>query len=320
MTFPPFYISPTPGAPRCTARQARITALTIRWDRKTLLEICRPALAGGQKVSADIMIHNTDRTAGTILGNAISTKYGSAGLPEDTINLHFYGSAGQSLGAFVPRGVTMTLDGDANDYCGKGLSGGKLIVKPPKESPFEPEDNIIIGNVSFYGATGGEAYIYGAAGERFCVRNSGVHAVVEAVGDHGCEYMTGGRVVVLGGTGRNFAAGMSGGVAFVYDADGSFPVRCNAEMVALEKPEGDELATLKEMIQKHYQYTGSKKAKTILDSWETESTRFVQVMPKDYKRMMQAIKTAHDEGYTGDEALMAAFEANNKDQSRVSGN
>ena len=203
-------------------------------DNTVLLELCRPALEEGKRVAATLPIRNINRVVGTIVGSEITRRYGAEGLPEDTIELHFQGSAGQSFGAFVPKGMTLELEGDANDYFGKGLSGGKIIVYPPAGSTFCAEENIIIGNVAFYGATGGEAYIRGMAGERFCVRNSGVHAVVEGVGDHGCEYMTGGRVVVLGRTGRNFAAGMSGGVAYVLDEDGTFAGRCNYEMVDLE--------------------------------------------------------------------------------------
>ena len=186
-------------------------------DAQVLVPLCEPALERGEPVSATLPIRNANRVTGTMLGSEVTQRYGAEGLPEDTIRLHFQGSAGQSFGAFLPPGITLELEGDANDYVGKGLSGGKIIVRPPERATFVPEENIIIGNVAFYGATSGEAYIRGMAGERFCVRNSGVHAVVEAVGDHGCEYMTGGRVVVLGATGRNFGAGMSGGIAYVLD-------------------------------------------------------------------------------------------------------
>ena len=186
-------------------------------------DLCKPALERGEPVRADLPIRNVNRVVGTMLGSEVTRRYGADGLPEDTIHLHFNGSAGQSFGAFMPQGMTLELEGDANDYVGKGLSGGKIIVYPPAGSTFAAEENIIIGNVAFYGATSGEAYIRGMAGERFCVRNSGVNAVVEGVGDHGCEYMTGGRVVVLGRTGRNFAAGMSGGIAYVLDENGDFP-------------------------------------------------------------------------------------------------
>jgi glutamate synthase (ferredoxin) len=289
-------------------------------DMSVLLKLCESALADGSKVEADLPIQNTDRAVGTILGSFLTRKYGFDGLPEDTIKLNFTGSSGQSFGAFVPKGITLTLTGDANDYTGKGLSGGRIIVKPPAESTFVPEDNIIIGNVAFYGATGGEAYIRGAAGERFCVRNSGVRTVVEAVGDHGCEYMTGGRVVVLGETGRNFGAGMSGGVAYVYDGDGTFPTRFNREMADIIPVDDEGAAELKQMISEHLKYTGSSKAKAILADWDNSLKKFRCIMPNDYKRMMQAIKQAYKDGHEGDEALMIAFDANNRDVSRLSGN
>ncbi|MFZ5649628.1 MAG: glutamate synthase large subunit [Bacillota bacterium] len=290
-------------------------------DRQVLLEICQPALERKEPVEARLPIRNINRTAGTILGHEVTKRYGGEGLPEDTISLCFEGTAGQSFGAFVPKGITMILEGDANDYFGKGLSGGKLIAFPPAGSTFVPEENIIVGNVSFYGATSGEAYIRGVAGERFCVRNSGVRAVVEGVGDHGCEYMTGGRVVVLGSTGRNFAAGMSGGIAYVLDEDETFPGRCNLEMVLLEKLEkDDEINEVKEMIQRHLEYTKSRRAQWVLDNWARLLPKFVRVIPKDYKRMMEAIGRAHEMGLGGDEAIMVAFEENSKDVSRISGN
>ena len=303
----------------CTRKQDH--GLENSLDRRELLHVCAPALERGEKVETDVAIRNTDRAACTILGSELTRKYGGEGLPDGTIRLHFRGSAGQSFGAFVPRGIDMILEGDANDYIGKGLSGGRIAVYPPKNSTFVPQDNIVVGNVAFYGATSGEAYIRGAAGERFCVRNSGIRAVVEAVGDHGCEYMTGGRVAVLGPTGRNFAAGMSGGVAWVYDADGTFASRCNKDMVGLGRVDSEtDEADLKKMIENHLQATGSKVAAAILRRWETERTRFVAVVPKDYSRMMTAIQRARDEGLAGDEALMAAFEANNRDLARVAGN
>jgi glutamate synthase (ferredoxin) len=265
-------------------------------------------------------IRNINRVVGTILGNEITRRHGAAGLPEDTVQLHFKGSAGQSLGAFVPPGVTIRLEGDANDYCGKGLSGGKLIIYPPGGSTFRAEENMIIGNVALYGATSGEAYFRGMAGERFGVRNSGVKTVVESVGDHGCEYMTGGTVVVLGKTGRNFAAGMSGGVAYVLDEDGTFARNCNKQMVGLQKLEdGDEIADLRALIEKHVLYTGSEKGRNVLALWNATVPKFVKVMPKDYERVLQAIKKAQAAGLTGDDALNAAFEANSKDAARVGG-
>jgi len=271
--------------------------------------LAHTALERGEKVTLHVPVRNTDRAVGTILGSRITCRYASGGLSEDTITINLTGSAGQSLGAFLPRGVTISLVGDANDYTGKGLSGGKIIVTPPEESVFDPEENIIIGNVALYGATGGEAYIRGAAGERFCVRNSGVKAVVESVGDHGCEYMTGGRVAILGRTGRNFGAGMSGGIAFVYDEDGSFPVRCNTEMVKLLPVDDEYEPELRQMVENHYRYTKSDKAAYLLENWKAEVRRFICVMPNDYAMMLRAIKRAQDDGYTGDEALMMAFNA-----------
>ncbi|UCH54235.1 MAG: glutamate synthase subunit alpha, partial [Pseudomonadota bacterium] len=252
-------------------------------------------------------IRNTNRTVGTILGYEVSKRYGAEGLPDDTIRIHFTGSAGQSFGAFVPRGLSFTLEGDANDYIGKGLSGGRLVVYPPRQATFVPEENIIIGNVALYGATGGEGYFRGIAGERFAVRNSGATAVVEGVGDHGCEYMTGGRVVVIGRTGRNFAAGMSGGVAYVLDQAGDFKRRCNLAMVELEVLTAeDDLDFVKDLLKRHTRYTGSTVAKKILDEWKTMQARFVKVMPKDYKRVLSAISQARANGIPEDKAVMEA--------------
>jgi glutamate synthase (NADPH/NADH) large chain len=290
-------------------------------DRMELMKIAKPALESGERVSATLPIRNTNRVVGTILGSEVTRRYGAVGLPEDTIRFHFIGSAGQSFGAFVPKGITLKLEGDSNDYVGKGLSGGKIIVAPSDKATFKTEENIIIGNVGFYGATAGEAYIRGIAGERFCVRNSGVNAVVEGVGDHGCEYMTGGRVVILGKTGRNFAAGMSGGIAYVLDTDGSFINRCNLEMVLLERVElSTEADQLKAMIERHAIYTGSGWAHSILDNWSDRLLKFVKVIPKDYKRMLEAMDRLTAEGLSREDATMAAFEANMKDFSRVSGN
>ncbi|MBI3312629.1 MAG: glutamate synthase large subunit [Candidatus Omnitrophica bacterium] len=290
-------------------------------DNTTLLKICEPALARKEKVKAEIPIKNVNRVVGTIVGSELTRRFGPEGLPDDTIHLKFKGSAGQSFGAFVPRGMTLEIEGDANDYVGKGLSGGKIIVYPPKGSTFVPEENIIIGNVAFYGATAGEAYIRGMAGERFGVRNSGVHAVVESVGDHGCEYMTGGRVIVLGPTGRNFAAGMSGGIAYVLDVAGTFPALCNQQMVGLEKVEDPrEIEELRMMISNHAKYTESKRAKQILDLWDDMISKFVKVLPKDYKRVLSALERMKSAGLSGDQAIMAAFEENSRDLSRVGGN
>ncbi|NCS03346.1 MAG: glutamate synthase large subunit [Microcystis aeruginosa G13-07] len=287
-------------------------------DITVLLDLCKDAIEKGEKVKATLPIKNINRVVGTILGNEITKRHWE-GLPEDTVHLHFQGSAGQSFGAFVPKGVTLELEGDANDYVGKGLSGGKIIVYPPKGSTFVAQENIIIGNVALYGATSGEVYISGVAGERFGVRNSGVTTVVESVGDHACEYMTGGKVVVLGPTGRNFAAGMSGGVAYVLDESGDFATRCNTQMVALETLTGEEVEDLRELIQRHATYTGSQKAARVLANWSDMSAKFIKVMPKDYKRMLECIKQALDSGLTGDDALSAAFEANARDVSRIGG-
>ena len=277
-------------------------------DNEVLLDFCQPTLRDGTKVTGSFPIKNTNRVVGTILGSELTRRYGPEGLPDDTIDLHFEGSAGQSFGAFTPPGVTFRLEGDANDYFGKGLCGSKLIVYPPKKSIFKPEENIIIGNVAFYGATNGEAYIRGMAGERFCVRNSGVRAVVEAVGDHGCEYMTGGRVVVLGKTGRNFAGGMSGGIAYVLDRDGDFHIRCNQEQCDLERLEDPvEVLEVKGMIQRHAEYTGSELALEILEDWENMLPQFVKVMPQDYKRILDALEEAETEGFEGEDAWLEAF-------------
>jgi glutamate synthase (NADPH/NADH) large chain len=232
----------------------RIMVLQKCLDWK-LLQAAQPALEKKQRVAASFPIKNTDRTAGTILSNEITKIYKAEGLPEDTIHFTFNGTAGQSFGAFNTKGVTLELEGDANDYFGKGLSGAKLVVYPSKQASFVPEENIIIGNVAFYGATSGEAYIRGKAGERFAVRNSGANVVVEGVGDHGCEYMTGGTAVILGGTGRNFAAGMSGGIAYVYDVNGEFDQLCNKEMVDLDPLDNTDAQLLNDMITKHYAYT-----------------------------------------------------------------
>ena len=264
-----------------------------------LIARCSDALERRQPVSLDLQIRNVNRTVGTMLGYEVTRRYGADGLPDDTIRLQFSGSAGQSFGAFVPRGMTLTLEGDSNDYLGKGLSGGKLIVHPPRQVTFVPEDNIITGNVVLYGATSGEAYISGRAGERFAVRNSGAHAVVEGVGDHGCEYMTGGRVVVLGHTGRNFAAGMSGGVAYVFDTLGDFARRCNTDMVDLEQLEAqDDLELVRGLLERHHHYTSSQFAARLLGDWAGAVKLCTKVMPRDYKRVLEAQKKAEAEGRT----------------------
>jgi glutamate synthase (ferredoxin) len=279
-------------------------------DMTKLLDLCEPAIKRGEKVSAVLPITNVDRVVGTILGNEITLHHGAQGLPDHTVSLTFNGSAGQSFGAFIPRGITLKLSGDANDYLGKGLSGGMIVLYPPEGSAFRAEENIITGNVAFYGATSGTAFIRGMAGERFCVRNSGIRAVVEGVGDHGCEYMTGGTIVILGRTGRNFAAGMSGGIAYVFDEQGDFDSRCNTEMVGLEPLDDADGATVRDMVEQHAEYTGSTLAAGILTNWDNALPRFVKVMPKDYKRVLQALERAKLAGLSGDDALSAAFEEN----------
>ncbi|MCG3201446.1 MAG: Ferredoxin-dependent glutamate synthase 1 [Gammaproteobacteria bacterium] len=276
-------------------------------DVTTIVPLCRPALEEGRPVEAILRIKNTNRTVGTILGYEVTRRYGAAGLPDDTVKLHFSGSAGMSFGAFLPNGITMTLEGDANDYTAKGLSGGRIIVYPPRHSTFVAEENILVGNAVLYGATAGELYLRGIAGERFCVRNSGALSVVEGVGDHGCEYMTGGRVVVLGATGRNFAAGMSGGVAYVLDHKGDFRSRCNTAMVGLEKLERDEdVELVKELLNRHLKYTGSTVARRVLANWHAMQAKFVKVMPNDYKRVLSAIDHARRNGIPEDVAVMEA--------------
>ena len=226
-----------------------------------------------------------------MLSHEIAKVWGRELLPDDTVHIKFNGSAGQSLGAWLARGVTIELEGDANDYVGKGMSGGRIIVYPPKQSSFKPEENILVGNVVLYGATSGQAFFRGIAAERFCVRNSGATAVVEGIGDHGCEYMTGGRVVVLGSTGRNFAAGMSGGVAYVWDCYNDFEAKCNKAMVDLDPVESEEdVAELRGLIEQHLQYTESTVAQNVLDNWEESLSQFVKVMPQDYKRVLEEIK------------------------------
>jgi glutamate synthase (NADPH/NADH) large chain len=298
------------GSRYCTESQDHGLGKCI--DITRLLDICKPAIEKGERVSAELPITNVDRVVGTIVGNEITLAHGADGLPEGTVRLRFNGSAGQSFGAFIPKGMTMELVGDANDYLGKGLSGGTIILYPPAASKFRAEENIIAGNVALYGATSGSAYIRGIAGERFCVRNSGVNAVVEGVGDHGCEYMTGGTVVVLGETGRNFAAGMSGGIAYVLDELEEFRTRCNTEMAALEHLEESDLETLHAMIEQHAELTGSARATMILLNWRTYAHKFVKVMPMDYKRVLQALERAKAAGLSGEDAMAAAFEENSK--------
>ncbi len=273
-----------------------------------LIELARPALEARDKIAdggrasvppnvfAEIPIYNTNRTVGTMLSHEVAKRYGEALLPEGTVHFKFTGSAGQSFGAWLAKGITLELEGDANDYVGKGLSGGRIVIYPPREATFKAEENILIGNVVMYGAIKGEAYFRGVAAERFCVRNSGGNAVVEGLGDHGCEYMTGGRVVVLGPTGRNFAAGMSGGIAYVLDETGEFPARCNMEMVELEKLEDEgEIAEVRGMIERHLEYTGSKVAERVLRTWNTTVSKFVKVMPTEYRAVLEELKREQEQ-------------------------
>ncbi|WP_209120970.1 glutamate synthase large subunit [Alkalihalobacillus sp. BA299] len=281
-------------------------------DIQEILPAVQAAIENKKPVDVTFPITNVQRVVGTIVGSEISKLYGEEGLAEDTITLRFTGSAGQSFGAFVPRGMTMHLTGDVNDYIGKGLSGGKLIVKAPAQSTFKESDNVIAGNVAFIGGTSGEAYINGQAGERFAVRNSGVHVVVEGIGDHGCEYMTGGRVVILGNVGKNFGAGMSGGIAYVLadDAD-MFKTVCNQEMIEFEGlTAAEDVNEVREMISKHLGYTGSSKANEILENWDQFVRKFVKVIPKDYKRMMDSIEEQKQAGLTENQAVMSAFQEN----------
>ena len=290
-------------------------------DNKVLLDLCKPAIEQRKKVRATLPIKNVNRVVGTILGSEVTRQHGPEGLPDDTIQLRFQGSAGQSFGAFIPSGVTLELEGDANDYFGKGLSGGKVILYPPEGATFPSSENIIVGNVALYGATSGEAYIRGMAGERFCVRNSGVSAVIESVGDHGCEYMTGGRVVILGTIGRNFAAGMSGGIAYVLNENGEFSKHCNNDTVdILPLEDKEEIEEIEEMIRLHADYTRSELAWRILALWEDMVPKFVKVFPKDFRRMLAATKRAEEAGMSGDDAVMIAFEENKNNLARVSGN
>ncbi len=278
------------GPVYCVQKQDH--ALDKALDNEVLMERCKPALESKKPVKFEVPIRNINRTVGTMVGAEISRKYGAEGLPNDTIQITFKGSAGNSFAAFVPRGMTMRLEGDANDYLGKGLCGGKIMVYPSPASTFIPEENIIVGNVLLYGATSGEVFIRGRAGERFGVRNSGVEAVVEGVGDHGCEYMTGGKVIVIGETGRNFAAGMSGGIAYVWNKTGDFEVRCNKEMVGLENLESEDVKFIQDMLRKHQDYTSSTVSGNILKNWESVASQFVKVMPVEYKKALQAQKDA----------------------------
>jgi glutamate synthase (NADPH) large chain len=282
--------------------------LTEALDQE-LIRLARPAIHDGQHVEIDLPVRNVNRTVGTMLGHEITKASKGAGLPDGTIDVRLTGSAGQSFGAFVPAGVTLRLIGDANDYLGKGLSGGRIVVSPPPTSPFVAEEQIIAGNVIAYGATGGEIFLRGVIGERFCVRNSGALAVAEGIGDHGCEYMTGGRVVVLGRTGRNFGAGMSGGIAYVLDVDGRFRSRLNEEMVALEELDGDDRAFLHDVVSRHRELTGSTVADRLLASWTASVSRFRKVMPTDFKRVLTVMRQAEREGLDEDATMKRVMES-----------
>jgi glutamate synthase (NADPH/NADH) large chain len=271
----------------CKAQMHKIEDIL---DHKIITK-SKPAIERMEKVDFDIEINNTDRSTGAMLSGIVAMRYGGEGLPEGTINVNFKGSAGQSFGAFLTKGITFKLEGDSNDYLGKGLSGGRIIVVPPKGSVLKPEENIIVGNTLLYGATSGEVFINGVAGERFCVRNSGVVAVIEGAGDHCCEYMTGGRAVILGSVGRNFAAGMSGGMAYVLNEDCNFDYFCNMEMVELSLIEDShDERELKGLITRHLEYTGSSRAKEILDNWSSFVSKFLKVLPIEYKKVLDEEK------------------------------
>jgi glutamate synthase (ferredoxin) len=313
-----------PGVPAHVKRNYRFPqdhGLDAALDRTTLIPLCRPAIEHQTPVSATLPIQNGNRAVGTMLGSEVTRRWGAGGLPDDTIQLRFYGSAGQSFGAFLPRGITLVLEGDANDGVGKGLSGGTIAILPPADAAFRAEDNVIAGNVACYGATAGRLFVRGVVGERFCVRNSGATAVVEAIGDHGCEYMTGGQVVVLGPTGRNFAAGMSGGVAWVLDETGDFPARCNQDLVTVS-PLADpgEIELVHDLVRRHAAVTRSATARGRLAAWRDTVGRFVRVMPNDYRHVLEAQARMRDKGLSEDEAAMAAFDENARSLARAGGN
>lgn len=290
-----------------TCKQAQDHQLEKSFDIRELLPQVEKAIIHKTKVDLNYTIANTDRVVGTIIGSEISKKYGASGLPDDSITLRFKGAAGQSFGAYIPQGMTMFVNGDVNDYFGKGISGGKLVVTSPLSGT--AEQNVIAGNVALYGATNGSVFINGRAGERFAVRNSGADVIVEGIGDHGCEYMTGGRAVILGDVGKNFGAGMSGGIAYVLvdDIEG-FKFKCNMEMIGFEKLQSkEEIHSVRQLIMDHYYYTRSTKAMNILDKWEDTVHKFVKVVPNDYKKMLERIATFKNEGLTTDEAAMKAF-------------
>jgi glutamate synthase (NADPH) large chain len=298
------HVPPLPdGADRrCTQIQDHGLAQALD---NTLIQLAEGALQDGTPVRLQLPVRNVNRTVGTMLGHEVTRKWGGAGLPDNTIDIALAGSAGQSFGAFLPRGVTLRLSGDANDYLGKGLSGGRIIAAPDPQATFAAEQHVIAGNVIAYGATGGEIFLRGVVGERFCVRNSGATAVAEGTGDHGCEYMTGGRVLVLGPTGRNFAAGMSGGIAYLLDPD---PVRVNTEMADLEPLDGADADAVAALLARHQAETGSVVAARLLADWPAAAPRFARVMPRDYKRVLAAARRAEQDGTDVNEAVMAAVQ------------
>jgi glutamate synthase (NADPH/NADH) large chain len=293
-----------PDLPDASRRQTRDQdhGLDKALDQ-TLIQLAEAALEDAHRVTLRLPVRNVNRTVGTLLGAEVTRRYGGEGLPDDTIHVQLDGSAGQSLGAFLPPGITLELVGDANDYVGKGLSGGRLIVRPHPDAGFAAERQVIAGNVIGYGATAGEIFLRGKVGERFCVRNSGALAVAEGVGDHACEYMTGGTVVVLGECGRNVAAGMSGGTAYVLDLD---PGRVNRELVDLEAPSADDLKLLHGVVTRHRELTGSAVAASLLGDWPRRSRSFTKIMPRDYRRVLEAVRLATAEGRDPDEAVMEA--------------
>jgi glutamate synthase (ferredoxin) len=277
-------------------------------DRNTLIPLCFPGLDLSERITSRLRIDNTNRTVGAMLSGEITRKFGARGLPDDTVHLTFDGSAGQSFGAFLTHGVTLELRGEANDHVGKGLSGGRIIIMPPDDSNASP-DNVIIGNVALYGATSGEAYIRGVAGERFCVRNSGATAVVEGVGDHGCEYMTRGTAVILGAVGKNFGAGMSGGIAYIYDPDGRLDGSLNRGLVTMKNITDEDAETLRDILERHLRYTGSVKASDILENFESRAESFVKVIPNNYQKVLDAMRLAREKGIQGEDVDLSVFDA-----------
>ena len=272
-----------------------------------ILKVVKPSLDLGEDIRLEVNVKNTDRAFGTILGSEITRSYSK--IKEDSVWLKCIGTAGQSFGAFIPKGLTLEIEGDVNDYLGKGLSGGKIIAYPARDSRFKAEENILVGNVSLYGATSGEAYLNGIAGERFAVRNSGAEAVVEGCGAHGCEYMTGGRVIILGAVGENFAAGMSGGIAYVFDEDDSLNSKINREMVLVEGLDEEDKKFVKEKVGNHYRLTKSARGKMINDDFNNNVAKFKKVIPKDYKEVMEFVREKEVEGLNREEALAFAFNA-----------